>query len=540
MLNTTERPAAADSAAADKKAAKAETAAIVKGITSLLNPDEQLLGYARASIAGGIKGKLTIGPEAMVAPLVNIGLTDKRLILQHVNSESKQLSRIAPHSFPLTEIRTIEFSDLAIHGHQDTARLIITLVDEQHIRLRSTGKPNFGALLALTSVYNALTGSSRHGGGASLKCSACEHVLDTTCRFCPFCGAEQSTSVTAEKSEAATEPVDHATEAEPIAAEAEQEPEFAVAFAGVPQHGADGDAEPLPSIMDTELSPATPEETSPPTVDSPEQFAVHIETDVPVPTVLEDWLPPMADNPADLAQPSVHEHPAIQPSELETAPPAEAISDADAEISFEPVGLSTAPDPTYAFQPGPELPVPDAAETDLPPAQSEPPGEMIWDIPSPAPVLSEMATPAPHAESAPETAGSNVEASEEVAAELTAPSTIEAVSVEQAATPEPPRIAVGIVVHFHVNHPVVQFNESLRGTTAEEIVALLKSHAANNLRFPLKLAVMRMTPYEFCREVIQRYNYTEGKSLPIPANCDEFLATSQLIGFAHIEPYDAD
>src|SRR5580704_16142140 len=75
MLNSTDRMAneKAERDAAAKAARRAEEASIVAGLRAALQPDEQLLGFARARIAGGIKGRLNIGPEAFFAPFVNIG-----------------------------------------------------------------------------------------------------------------------------------------------------------------------------------------------------------------------------------------------------------------------------------------------------------------------------------------------------------------------------------------------------------------------------------------------------------------------------------
>ena len=46
-----------------KSRRKAALAGVVEGLRSLLDSDEQLLSFSRGRLAGGIKGKLTIGPE---------------------------------------------------------------------------------------------------------------------------------------------------------------------------------------------------------------------------------------------------------------------------------------------------------------------------------------------------------------------------------------------------------------------------------------------------------------------------------------------
>jgi hypothetical protein len=541
MLDTRERPTAADHSA-DKKAAKAEIASIVRGITSLLKPDEQLLACARASIAGGIMGKLSIGPEAMVHPLVNIALTDRRLILQHVNAESKSQVRTAPHSFLLTEMRAMEFSDLAIHGHKDSARLVVTLSEEQHIRLRISGPDNFKAVSALARVYEALTGASRHSGTANLKCEACQHSLDNMCRFCPFCGAEQKATA-ASTLAVETETVPDETPDALIAVDAEE-------------------AAPTALVSPVEPWPAEPslEPAVSPEAESPEALAPQAgldesdATDTPTDAVeFVETTPEIAPaEPAnvDFIEPATYESqdaPATEGAWGCQEAPAIAAEPTDA-TSADDASLTPAPDVAHWEPAAEQQPV---LETESPAAEHEscgspvPADGFVWDIPAAEPDFAPIVpSEEPTIHESTDTFAAQIDAvarAAEAAAELEQLEESVVVPALPEPQPEPPvRTVAGMIVHFSVNHPAVQFHETLKGGSADEIVGLLKSHAANSLKFPLKLAVMRMTPLEFCREVIQRYNYTEGKSLPIPATCEEFLATSQLIGYARVEPYYAD
>src|SRR5579862_579749 len=102
---------------ADAHAARrAEQASIVAGLRSALESQEQLLGFARGRIAGGFRGKLNIGPEAFFAPFVNIGLTERRVVLQHVRRENGKPADILPHFFLLVEIASVTFSDIETYG----------------------------------------------------------------------------------------------------------------------------------------------------------------------------------------------------------------------------------------------------------------------------------------------------------------------------------------------------------------------------------------------------------------------------------------
>ena len=79
------------------RARRAEQATIVSGLKTVLESDEQLLGFARGRIAGGWRGKLNVGPEAFFAPFVNVGLTERRFVLQHIHPENGRPSEIMPH-----------------------------------------------------------------------------------------------------------------------------------------------------------------------------------------------------------------------------------------------------------------------------------------------------------------------------------------------------------------------------------------------------------------------------------------------------------
>src|SRR5579862_9674181 len=83
-----------------EKARRAEQASIVQGLQTALEGEEQLLAFARGRIAGGWRGKLAVGPEAFFAPFVNLALTERRFLLQHIQPLSGKPSEILPHAFP--------------------------------------------------------------------------------------------------------------------------------------------------------------------------------------------------------------------------------------------------------------------------------------------------------------------------------------------------------------------------------------------------------------------------------------------------------
>lgn len=197
-MNTYTR--ASDKAAqeAERKARrKQEQAAIVTGLQSVLEKDEQLLAFLRGRIAGGWKGKLTIGPEAFFAPYVNVGLTERRLILQHIHPESDRPSEILPHFFALEEIASVAFTDIETFGGEPAGRLAIRLKDEQHIRIRLAGEENSEDANDIVEVFKSLLLSQKRADTSptQTKCAACNHILDQPFKFCPYCGQRTELTV---------------------------------------------------------------------------------------------------------------------------------------------------------------------------------------------------------------------------------------------------------------------------------------------------------------------------------------------------------
>lgn len=218
MINSTDRKAdaKAEREAQEKAKRRAEQAAVITGLQQIIEGDEQLLGFVRGRIAGGWRGKLNVGPEAFFAPIVNVGLTERRIILQHVHPETGKPSEILPHSFPVTEMAGLLFTDIETFGAEQAGRLIIRLNNEQHFRIRLQGVANVESAKTMTEVFQSLTTARRKSATTPTQsvCPHCAHILDQVSKFCPYCGgtlptdqaanatasaeAEASASVTAE------------------------------------------------------------------------------------------------------------------------------------------------------------------------------------------------------------------------------------------------------------------------------------------------------------------------------------------------------
>ena len=187
MANATER---AEKTEAQNRQHRAKQAAIVSGLRAALEPDEQLLAFARGQISGGWRGKFAIGLEAFFAPDVNIGLTERRFILQHIHATNGTPSDIQPHKFSLEDIAAITFGDIETFGGEPAARLVLRLQDEQHFRIKLKGGANCADAASLAEVFRSLTSARRKSGLSPTQslCPHCGHILDRPSKFCPYCG----------------------------------------------------------------------------------------------------------------------------------------------------------------------------------------------------------------------------------------------------------------------------------------------------------------------------------------------------------------
>ncbi len=176
----------------ESKTERAEQAQIVTGLQSMLEGSEQLLGFTRGVIAGGLKGKLSVGVEALFAPAVNVGLTDRRVLLQHIHAETGKPSEILPHDFTVGEVASIQFTDIETFGKAPAARLLIRMQNDQNFRIRLSGAAAVLNAQTITEVFSsiiALNPAYRKSANQD-KCSQCKHILDTLSKFCPYCGSK--------------------------------------------------------------------------------------------------------------------------------------------------------------------------------------------------------------------------------------------------------------------------------------------------------------------------------------------------------------
>ncbi|HEV2472461.1 MAG TPA: hypothetical protein VGS41_07345 [Chthonomonadales bacterium] len=236
---------------------RATHASVVSGLRTALEPDEQLLAFARGKIAGGWRGKLNIGPEAFIAPFVNVGLTERRLVLQHIHAETGAPSELLPHYFLLDETIALTYSEIEVFGGEPACRLVLSLNSEQHFRLRFLGELETEGAKAIAEVYSALMQSRKPAaaGPTTRTCPSCESVLDQPARFCPYCG----TALPSDMQPGASQSPAAATEADGYRSQASQRPgseednlEITDPLAALAQRGADE-----PARSDAGVSPAS-------------------------------------------------------------------------------------------------------------------------------------------------------------------------------------------------------------------------------------------------------------------------------------------
>ncbi len=188
-----------------EEAYRAVQASVIAALQTTLETGETLLGFTRGRISGGWKGKLSVGLEAFFAPDVNIGLTDRRLILQHITNTAGKPSQILPHTFPLEKLKQIQFSDIETYGGELAGRLIVREHDDTTMRLRLTGKEFCLDAATLSEVFKSLLQAQQPSRvhPTAPPCPGCGRALAEPARFCPYCGTKLEAEGRTETSSAA-------------------------------------------------------------------------------------------------------------------------------------------------------------------------------------------------------------------------------------------------------------------------------------------------------------------------------------------------
>lgn len=78
----------------------------------------------------------------------------------------------------------------------------------------------------------------------------------------------------------------------------------------------------------------------------------------------------------------------------------------------------------------------------------------------------------------------------------------------------------------------LQVDEEFAGSNAEAVVTAMQRAAARQAGFAVRFVINAMSPIQFAREAVNRYNQAMKRSLPAPNSCSEFLALAEQEGFA--------
>lgn len=189
----------AEQEAQHKAVRRAEQANILAGVRPILDKDEQLLSFARARIAGGWRSKLNVGPEAFFAPYVNVALTERRFLVQHIQPASGKPSQMLPHAYTFDKVARVTFTEIETYGADPACRLILHLENNLFVRLRLRGLLNVESAKSMAKLFDSLTTAKRAVSTPPTQsaCPRCERLMDQPHRFCPYCGTQQPPRTTA-------------------------------------------------------------------------------------------------------------------------------------------------------------------------------------------------------------------------------------------------------------------------------------------------------------------------------------------------------
>jgi hypothetical protein len=71
--------------------------------------------------------------------------------------------------------------------------------------------------------------------------------------------------------------------------------------------------------------------------------------------------------------------------------------------------------------------------------------------------------------------------------------------------------------------PQLAVDEAFTGGDADSVVEAMKKTVAGRVNFALRMVVNAMSPLQFAREVVSRYNAAKGTAVAPPSSCAEFL-----------------
>jgi hypothetical protein len=176
---------------AEKKWDRAIEAAVFEDLQKALQAEEALLGATRGRITGTWRRRLTLNPQAILSPFVNLGLTGERLILQPIHPATGRAFSDRTADYPLPEVLAMTVSDADVMEPGRTVRLEVHLGHGDSFRLRAGGRLADSAR-EMATVWQTVSGEAMTLlRPTEIACPHCHRTLDRPYRFCPFCGEKQ-------------------------------------------------------------------------------------------------------------------------------------------------------------------------------------------------------------------------------------------------------------------------------------------------------------------------------------------------------------
>lgn len=158
-------------------------------LSHALEEGETLLGACRGRLVGNWKPRFVLNPRAWISPFANVGLTNRRMLLQSIDQGTGAAASSGAVGIPMEQIGGVEAGDAESMGPGETVRLTVHLGSGEQFRLRATGRLASQAR-ELAEVWQSLYGNMS-GAVEATVCAGCSRALDRSHRFCPYCGASQ-------------------------------------------------------------------------------------------------------------------------------------------------------------------------------------------------------------------------------------------------------------------------------------------------------------------------------------------------------------
>ena len=159
-------------------------------LTNVLDEGESLLGYTRGRIAGSWRRIVTLNPQTLISPYVNVGLTAGRLVTQQINQTDGEASSDRIQSIWLKHLTSVTLSDADPFSKSKMMRLSVVLTTGDSFRVRAPGR--LGELAAeLANIFKTISVDPNIAEEAVFRCINCEKSFQRNYQFCPFCGKQQ-------------------------------------------------------------------------------------------------------------------------------------------------------------------------------------------------------------------------------------------------------------------------------------------------------------------------------------------------------------